>query len=146
MALLNYSTTIDALKTAGEIEYLLIKNGATAVMKNCQSGHVESLTFKIPTPSGDLPIRLPINVEPVLRVLKKQKATNSRIQATFEQAERVAWRIIKDWVEAQLAIIQTEQVKLEQVFMPYIVIDRSGRTLFDAMEERQFLLTGGQEE
>lgn len=33
MALLNYTTTVDAIKTAGEIEVILIKGGAKAIQK-----------------------------------------------------------------------------------------------------------------
>ncbi|WP_189339127.1 hypothetical protein [Williamsia muralis] len=35
---------------------------------------------------------------------------------TPEHALRVAWRITKDWVEAQLAIIETQMVTPAQVF------------------------------
>lgn len=38
---------------------------------------------------------------------------------TTEQAARVGWRIIKDWIEAQLALVQTQMVTLDQVFLPY---------------------------
>lgn len=142
MPLLNYTTSIDALKSAGEIEYTLIKHGATAIMKNISAGRIESMSFKIPTASGEMPIRMPINVAPVLQILKNQKRTNSKVQATPEQAERVAWRILKDWVEAQMAILETEMVKLEQIFLPYIV-SNTGQTLYEILEERQFLLGSG---
>ncbi len=33
----------------------------------------------------------------------------------------VAWRIVKDWLEAQLALLQSRQVKLEQVMLPYML-------------------------
>src|SRR5947209_7789589 len=29
------------------------------------------------------------------------------------------WRVIKDWAEAQSALIEANQVKIEQVFLPY---------------------------
>jgi hypothetical protein len=142
MPLLNYTTTIDPLKTAGEIEYILIKHGATAVMKSCAGGRVESLQFKIPTGSGELPIKLPINVGPVLEVLKQQKRECSKVQATEEQAERVAWRILKDWVEAQMAILETQMVQLDQIFLPYIMANAK-QTLYEVMKERQFVLGPG---
>jgi hypothetical protein len=37
-------------------------------------------------------------------------------------ARKVAWRIIKDWVAAQLALIEAEQATLAQVFLPYCVM------------------------
>src|SRR5438552_18436509 len=44
------------------------------------------------------------------------------------QAVRVEWRIVKDWVEAQLALIETRMVTAQQVFLPYAIM-RDGRTL-----------------
>ncbi|MFA0816009.1 MAG: hypothetical protein ACC608_09510 [Anaerofustis sp.] len=143
MPLLNYTTSIDALKTAGEIEYILIKHGASAIMKNCKDGHVESLSFMIGTSIGEIPIKMPVNVEPVLRIMTQQKKKNSNVHATYDQAERVAWRILKDWTEAQMAIIETDMVKIEQVFLPYIVSGSTGKTLFESIEIDNFLLTDG---
>jgi hypothetical protein len=44
-------------------------------------------------------------------------------------------------VDAQLALIETEMVKLEEVFFPYIVT-KHGATLFEVMEQPDFLLPG----
>lgn len=56
---------------------------------------------------------------------------------TMEQASRVAWRIIKDWLAAQLALIKAEMVTLEQVFLPYAQ-NADGATLFDVLAEGKF--------
>jgi hypothetical protein len=142
MALLNYTTTIDALKSAGEIEYTLIKHGAKSILKECENGSIVALSFMYSTPNRDIPFRLPVNVKPVYEVLRRQKSKGAKINLSMEQAERVAWRILKDWVEAQMAIIETEMVKMEQVFFPYIT-NNAGQTLFEVMESKQFLLGDG---
>jgi peroxiredoxin family protein len=73
-------------------------------------------------------------------VLKKEKKAGTKnIKDTKEQAERVAWRILKDWVEAQMALLDIEMVKMEEIFMPYIV-DQKGQTLYEKLEQKQFLL------
>jgi hypothetical protein len=143
MAILNYSTTIDALKTVGEVEYILIKHGAKSILKDISpDGSIGSLSFIVETPYGPMPIRLPVNVDPVLAVLIREKAKRKQtIKATKEQAERVAWRILKDWVEAQMALIEIEMVKMEQVFLPYAILGNSGQTVFENLQSRQFLLT-----
>lgn len=143
MAILNYSTTIDALKTVGEVEYILIKHGAKSILKDiAPDGSIGSLSFMVETPYGTMPIKLPVNVAPVLKVLESEKKKrNSKVKATKEQAERVAWRILKDWVEAQMALIEIEMVKMEQVFLPYAILGESGQTVFEKLESRQFLLT-----
>jgi hypothetical protein len=147
MPLLNYTTAIDALKSAGEIEYTLIKHGARSVMKNIgESGRIEAMSFMIPGQFGNLPIRLPVNIKPVYEVLKQQKAKGAKsINLTTEQAERVAWRILKDWTEAQMAILETGMVKLEQVFLPYIT-NAAGQTFYDLMEQKQFMLGDGRQQ
>ena len=47
---------------------------------------------------------------------------------TKEQATRVAWRIVKDWLAAQLAMIEAGLVDLEEVFLPYAQ-NQAGRTV-----------------
>ena len=146
MAILNYSTTVDAYKTVSEIEYILMKHGARSIMKNFEDESIVSLSFLIDTGYAQVPIKMPAKIEECLKVLKceKQKSPQKKIKATREQAERVAWRILKDWVEAQMALLDIKMAKAEEVFMPYIV-DRTGQTLFEKLEKQQFLLGGGED-
>lgn len=58
-----------------------------------------------------------------------------------QQAQRVAWRILKTWVQAQMAIIETGMVSAEEVFLPYIMIE--GTSMFEALKGRRFLLPEG---
>lgn len=143
--ILNYTTTIDAYKTVSEIEHILVKHRAKSVLKNyTDDGRIESLSFIVEIPTGQMPIKLPVNTDAALAVLVREKKSNPRkqIKTTREQAERVAWRILKDWVEAQMALIEIELVKMEQVFLPYAVLDESGQTIFEKLEKQQFLLGG----
>lgn len=143
MAILNYTTTIDAFKTVSEIEYILMKHGAKSIMKNYDGERITALSFLLDNGKAQIPVRMPAKIEECLRVLKSEKKSSPRsnIKATPEQAERVAWRILKDWTEAQMALLDIEMAKAEEVFMPYIV-DKTGQTLFDKLEQRQFLLEG----
>ena len=61
---------------------------------------------------------------------------------TLEQAQRVAWRIVKDWLEAQLAIIETEMVTLDQVMLPYMQGD-NGQTVYELYRDQQLALGTG---
>ena len=111
MAILNYTTTVDAFKTVSEIEYILMKHGAKSIMKNYENESVTGLSFLIDTGAQQIPVRLPAKVDACLAVLRKEKRENPRkqIKDTREQAERVAWRILKDWVEAQMALMNTDR-------------------------------------
>ena len=106
MPLLNYTTKVDVYTTLGAIQGQLVKHGAKKIMQDYDGeGNISALSFLIDTPAGPRGIRLPANVDAVHAVLARQKVKCDR-----EQAERVAWRIVKDWVEAQMAILESEMV------------------------------------
>lgn len=129
MPLLNYTTQVDVEKTIGEIQKCLQIHGANAILTEYDDqGYVASVSFKIRVNDKDMGFRLPTDWHPVLQVLEQQNV-GSRFK-TQEQALRVAWRIVKDWVEAQMAIVETKMVTMPQVFLPYAVT-RSGRTLYE---------------
>jgi len=146
MALLNYTTQIEAIKTVGEIQGILAGHGAKSIKTDYTGdGQVEALSFLVLTPHGEVGIRLPIDPDAVLKVLTKQNSLG-RVPRRFvnrPQAIRVAWRIVKDWVSAQMAILETEMVRMEQVFLPY-VITKGGRTLYEAMVDSHFQLGTGE--
>lgn len=143
MAILNYTTTVDIFKTVSEIEYTLMKHKAKSIMKNYDGESITGLSFLIDTGVQQIPVRLPVKVDECLKVLKKEKRENPRkqIKDTREQAERVAWRILKDWVEAQMALLDIEMVRFEEIFLPYIQTN-NGQTVYEQLEEIQFLLEG----
>lgn len=143
MAILNYTTTVSAFRTSSEIEEILVKHKAKSIMKNYEGESITGLSFLIDTGMQQIPIRLPVKVDECLKVLKKEKRENPKkqIKDTREHAERVAWRILKDWVEAQMALLDIEMVRLEEIFLPYIQTN-NGQTVYERLEERQFLLEG----
>ena len=143
MPLLNYTTQIDATKTAAEVQAILAKAGATEVAMKYDNGRPAAVIFRAPTPFGPREFTLPIHTDKVLAVLQRQKV-QPKFQTT-EQAERVAWRIVKDWVEAQLAIIATEMVTIDQVMLPYMRTD-DGTTVFERYAQNQLQLGTGEKD
>ncbi len=142
MPLLNYTTQIEASKTVGQIHGILVAHGARSILTNYDNqGQIESLSFEVETPHGIAHIKLPINVEAVLRVMMRSDSRVPRRLVNRTQATRIAWRIVKDWVEAQMAILETEMVKMEQIFLPYIQT-QNGETLFEVFEARKMLTQG----
>ena len=138
MPLLNYTTKVDVYTTLGAIQGQLVKHGAKKIMQDYDDhGHIAALTFLIDTPAGARGIRLPANVDKVHTVLHRQKVKCDR-----EQAERVAWRIVKDWVEAQMAILESEMVEMDEIFLPYMV-NNNGQTFFEAYRNNQLMLGEG---
>lgn len=137
MPLLNYTTKVNVYATLGEIQGQLVAHGSKKIMQDYDDkGHIAALSFLIDTPAGLRGIRLPANVDAVRAVLTSQKVKCDR-----EQAERVAWRIVKDWVEAQMAILESEMVQMDEIFLPYMV-NGQGQTLFQAYRSNQLMLEG----
>jgi len=141
----NFSTAISVEKTIAEIEQMLSKYGATKIMKEYDiDGHPVNLVFGIMTGNGEMPVKLPVRTEKILEVFKMQ-VSNKKLPRKFwsgdwakEQADRVGWRIIKDWLDAQLTLIGIQMVKIHEIFLPYAYDSKSNQTLFEKMEERGF--------
>lgn len=149
MALLNYTTKISTDKTVSEIQARLGKAGADAIMIQYDDGKPIALRFRVKTSFGPQAFRLPVDPNPVYKVLLRQSSYGAKDKiprsfATMEQAARVAWRITKDWIEAQLAIIETEMVSLEQVMLPYMETD-NGESVFEMIRSQQLALPRGQD-
>jgi len=120
---------------------LLAKAGASAVMTDYdQNGYIVALSFKIRLGDNDIAFRLPTDWRPVLEVLEQDRSVPRGLK-TQEQALRVAWRITKNWVEAQLAIIETRMVTTAQVFLPYAVTN-TGQSLYEYIGQNTSLLLG----
>ena len=129
MPLLNYTTTIDGEKSVGEISKALAKVGARQVMYDYDdNGYIVALSFRIDFDGQPIAFRLPTDWRPVLKVLERDPKVPRRLM-TQEQALRVAWRITKDWVEAQCAYVETNIVTTAQVFLPYMVT-RDGQSMY----------------
>jgi hypothetical protein len=139
--LANYTTTVTASKSIGEIQGILVGHGAKHILIDYDHEEPTGLAFIVGTPYGDVPFRLPANIDKVKAVLDKQRV---RTRVSDEQASRVAWRILKDWVRAQMAILETEMVTIDQIFLPYMQTGQDGKTLYQVMLDHRLQLPGGQ--
>lgn len=140
MAIKNYTSNVSPFVSIGEIQAALATHGATKVMIDYEAGVPCAVTFALPDARFGLRgFRLPAVIDGVMRVFKTQG-----VKADRQQAERTAWRNIRDWVLAQLALVESCDVPMDQVFLPYLA-DVNGKTLYDAYTAGQ-LLPGGMEE
>ncbi len=147
---MNYTTSIPVEKTIAEIEKMLADSGASRILKDYDGeSNVESISFTLVTEKGELPFKLPMNKEAVLQVLKDQSGEYKTYRSgqqrkipqsmvNIEQADRVGWRIIKDWLEGQLALYFLQMVKIEEIFLPYMYNAKEDKTMFQMLEEKGF--------
>lgn len=140
MAILNYTTKVDYHKTIGEITKVLVGHGAQKITVDYDnSGLPVALTFSVKMNESFIFFSLPARYEGVMKALEKAKVPKAFINK--EQSVRIAWRIIKDWTEAQMAIVEAELAELSEVFLPYAVLP-DGSTMYEKVKESgtQFLL------
>jgi hypothetical protein len=138
MTLLNYTTGVPVSRTIGQVQGILVEAGARAIMAEYDDGgRVTGMSFSVETPFGQRGYTLPVRTERVLAVLERDRVSPK--YRTPEHAERVAWRILKDWIEAQVALLRTEMVTLDQVMLPYMHGD-DGRTVYELYLDRQLAL------
>lgn len=141
MAIKNYTTTIDVYKSLGEIQGALASHGARKIMVDYdEHGQPVGVAFGIETPAGPRGFLLPANAEGVRAVFARQK-----VRAPDGQAERTAWRNVRDWIMAQMAIIEAGQVEMEEIFFPYLT-DGRGRTVYQLYQGGQLALGDGSED
>lgn len=145
MAILNYTTKIDPNQTIGEIQRMLSRYEVSAMMTQYEGRNVSAVAFELVIEGKKIQFKLPCNWRAVHEIFKNNPTAqkNMRLKGgTLEdQAIRTAWRVIKDWIEAQLALVEINMVTLPQIFLPYMIV-RGGKTLAEKMSEDPTFLLG----
>jgi hypothetical protein len=102
-------------------------------------GQITALSFSLEIRGKLHAFRLPARVEKVELALY---GTHDLPPSKKEQAYRTAWANIRDWLTAQMALIDTQMVAPEEVLLPYMLTPQ-GQTFYEAIERRGFLLESG---
>jgi len=154
MFLKNYTSNVPVPQTIHRIEQTLIRCGVSGIAKEYvgTAGILRALIFKL---EGQPPVqvRLPADVDAAQQALWLDYANGEKLtddgmrirwnnrkkltKADFRaQAERTAWRIVQDWVEVQMSMIQLKQAAPLEVFLPYVW--NGSRTFYDALKANGF--------
>lgn len=137
MTIFMETTRIAAERTVSEIQQILAKHGASSILLDYEAMHVSAVSFKYDVTGNKIPFCLPCRWQAMETALRKS-GKRPRYDDTFETwARRVAWRQILRWVEAQMALVDTNMVKVQEVFFPYIQ-SATGKTLYELSENRGF--------
>ncbi|OYO21953.1 hypothetical protein CGZ93_08435 [Enemella dayhoffiae] len=144
----NYTTTVEVHKTVGEVQALLADHGADRVGIEYRDSQPVGVSFTLRLPAGTRAFMLPVDVEAMHRLLQSKDSSGElrsgtkANRASREQAARVSWRVVKDWLPAQLTLVDSTMVTVEQVFLPYLQLD-DGRTLFEVYSTSELALEPG---
>ena len=134
MPLLNYTTKIPAEQTAAGIMSILVRKGATDILTHYGPAGMD-------TANGPMGFSLPINADAVFQILTRDRVMKTNPAARMQQANRTAWRIIKEWILAQMALIETEMVTVEEVFLPYMLTGK--QNLYQALSNGDLKMLPG---
>jgi len=146
------TTEIPVEKTLGEITRKLIEGGANQITTQHEGGKTVGLSFVLKLDErNSLPFSLPVRVAPVFEILNGRRPANDwdrnwrgkYIERDAAQAERVAWRQLLRWVEAQLAMIDTGMVQPAEVFLPYL-LQQNGQTVYETFAATKLLAAPGE--
>ena len=142
MPLKNYTSSIAASRSISFIENKLASCGAQQIMKSYDDRQmVKSICFVIPVDGNNMPFMLEAQVaecEKVLEGMLTQRARPETRKKIPAQAERTAWKILADWVEAQMARIELSQVDFMQMFMHCLFDESKNQTLYQILKSKGF--------
>lgn len=104
-----------------DIENKLISVGAKHITKEYTDKVLTSIFFSMDVENKTIPFKIPVNPKKIEEVQLAQirKPTTKDIAKAKEDAERLAWSLVSEWITFQLSLISFGQVDLLQVFLPF---------------------------
>lgn len=140
----NYTSTVPVARSIQHIEDRLVRHGAHSIMKTYDAKkRIEAFCFIVCVQGKDIPFKLPARVQNVEMVLKGQirrSPTAAKLQSITDQAERTAWKLVSDWVDIQISLIELGQVDLIEVLLPYIYNPATKETFYEEIKGNGFKL------
>lgn len=146
-ALVNYTSTVPVTTSLAECQSRLAAAGADHIGVGYDDGIPNALTFRLLGPHGVRDFTIPVDVDAVQRLIAEQrrskrissKAMAVTVLLSRDHAARVAWRIIKDWVAVQCALVEAQLVSLDEAMLPHLHVDPE-HTLAQAYRQRETAL------
>lgn len=139
MALKNTYSNTPAENSVRIVEKALVKAGAVGMQYQYDQGRISAVRFVLKMQDRKVGFALPVDWRSFQAVLQRENIGRWRDE---DYCYRVAWCCIKDWVLAQLALLETQMVELPQIFLPFAV-DKNDVTLYEQVKEGKFLLGPG---
>lgn len=142
---LNYTTTVSAEKTAGECLEILRKHGAKRTGLAYGGDKLPmGITFVLDTRWGPRGYEIAVNVEGTHQALVRawQRGEIKRSYTAPAQGQRVAWRVVKLWLESNLALVEAGLQEAERVLLPYMLLAPE-HTMFEEYDQQQPAIEAG---
>lgn len=142
------TTAVAASRSSAQVVDVLVESGATSVAMDYGKGKITGLRWVMAMDSHQMTYAMPARVDPVYRQLCDRRRdgepySDREKKLLRDKAERVAWRQLFRWVEAQLAMIRTGMATGPEVFLPYLYSVKKDQTLYEMMRTREFKMLEG---
>jgi hypothetical protein len=143
----NYTSSIPAATSMGRIEEMLVEAGARDIHKSYNNNQqCDAMIFVMIVPNIPQPLhfKLPAKVEACYDALWKmycktvKKPSEAMKETIRAQASRTAWKIMHDWVELQISLIQLEQLESMEAFLPYVYNADTKETFYEHAKNSKF--------
>ena len=144
MNIRNYTSSVPVTNSINYIEHRLSTAGASHIAKFYEGNRPVGMIFQISQNSIPLTFKLPAKSESVFNVLYNavKRPRPSTKETIRMQSDRTAWKILSDWVDIQVTMIQLEQAEFAEVFLPYFYDQKLNKTLFEKVAANEIKLLG----
>jgi len=151
----NYTSNVPVSLTLERIESVLVRCGVKGITKEYgRAAEPTAVHFHLERPDGGVhTIRVPAKVSQAQEALWKDYVGDAKLapdgqsvgwpskkrklkKEFLEQATRTAWKIMQDWIEVQMSLIQLGQADAMEVFLPYLWNGK--QTYYEALRENRF--------
>lgn len=147
MPVRNYTTSIKADKTIGEIEKILLEFGANSIYKEYVGSKVSSIVFSIEVDEQKVMFKMPFYLDRCRCIIEDAVAEKKLLQRflkeplRFDQGERVAWRVIKDLIHSQLSMFKIKYAEPLQLLLADAYNPVTNQTMFELVDgnKKKFL-------
>jgi hypothetical protein len=142
------TTKVPPERSASEITSLLVRAGARQLlMEYDKAGKLTGLKFMLEIRGRPVPFALPARTDAVFKYLQTQRkrGRGGKEDQDREQSERIAWRQLLRWVQAQIAMIEIGMVEAGEVFLPYVEVEPGVTAWQRAISGGQLALPPGPE-
>lgn len=137
----NYTSEVPAARSIHYIEEKLAAHQATQILKQFGADtKVTSISFTMIIGGQTINFRLPARVDECKKRLSRlvRRPNQGTEKRVADQAERTAWKIVSDWIDAQMAMVELAQVDFVEVFMPYVFDPARQKTFYEMVKENNF--------
>lgn len=144
MNLKNYTSTVPMVNSIQRIEHRLAQVGATFITKEydpARPGVPIGMVFQININGNPVNFKVPAKAERVYKYMVKQRSkppTNPQLEKIRDQANRTAWKILSDWIDLQVSLIEVDQMDFVEAFLPGSFNPRTGETLYDEIKAANY--------